>query len=161
MYDKYFEKYFSFTNFYSDSARHLPSKIFTVDNLNQSRLKKIRILLVDDHRMVREGLRRIINTHDDMIIVGEAADGKEAVELAREIHPDIILMDVNMPVMNGIEATRRIIDDIPKMQIIGLSMNGKDKIIEEMKSAGASTYLKKSEAFESLVKAIRDEVSSY
>lgn len=161
MYNICFPRGFHFKkNSHSQFTHRLSSYLFSAESIKQSSLKKIQVLLVDDHRMMREGLRRMLDEHDDIVIIGEAADGKEAVELAREICPDIILMDVNMPVMNGIEATRRIINDTPKMRIIGLSMNSKNRIREDMKSAGASAYLRKSEAFDLLIETIRSEASA-
>lgn len=107
--------------------------------------------------MIQRGLRQMIEKQEDMLIVGEASDGKEAVELARETMPDIIVMDVNMPVMDGIEATHTIKDELPNIQIIGLSLHESEDVIKSMQSAGASAYLTKNEAFESLVTTIRAE----
>lgn len=120
----------------------------------------IKVLLVDDHQMVREGLRKIIEDQEDIRVIGEAADGIEAIRLAREYSPDLILMDVSMPGMDGIEATKRITDEMPDIRIIGLSLHDEEKITEEMRDAGASAYLTKTEAFESLIVTIRAEASA-
>jgi signal transduction histidine kinase len=117
--------------------------------------RKIAILLVDDHRMVREGLRSIIEGHGDLEVLGEASDGCMAVEMARALRPEVVLMDVNMPRMNGIEATRLITAEFPEIKIIGLSMHDDEKIARDMQEAGASDYLSKGGAFETLYEAIR------
>lgn len=118
---------------------------------------KIRVMLVDDHHMMREGLRRIIEGEDDLMVVAEASDGKEGVKLARETAPDVVVMDVNMPKMNGIEATRKIKSEAPDVHIIGLSLHNEENIVRAMRSAGASAYLTKEEAFETLCATIRNE----
>jgi signal transduction histidine kinase/CheY-like chemotaxis protein len=117
--------------------------------------RKIAILLVDDHRMVREGLRSIIEGHGDLEVLGEASDGCMAVEMARALRPDVVLMDVNMPRMNGVEATRLITAEFPEIRIIGLSMHEDEKIARDMQEAGASDYLSKGGAFDTLYEAIR------
>lgn len=118
---------------------------------------KIKVLLVDDHQMMREGLQRIIEEEDDLTVIGEASDGEEAVKLAQEAYPDVIIMDVNMPGMNGIEATREITSNTPQVRIIGLSLQEEKNVAEAMRSAGASAYLTKSEVFETLCATIRSE----
>jgi CheY-like chemotaxis protein len=89
--------------------------------------KPLRIALVDDHELVRQGLRRLLEDHQDICVIGEAKDGLEAIAMAQELKPDIIIMDVNMPRMNGIEATRQIVLDQPGVIVIGLSMSGATK----------------------------------
>ncbi|MEX0647761.1 MAG: PAS domain S-box protein [Balneolaceae bacterium] len=116
---------------------------------------RIRVLLVDDHKMMREGLRKIIEEEEDLVVVAEASDGKEAVKMTNEISPDVIVMDVNMPIMNGIEATRTIVSDNPDVRIIGLSLHDSKNVAKAMKKAGASAYLTKTEAVEALCKTIR------
>lgn len=118
---------------------------------------KIEILLVDDHEMMRRGLRNMIEVQDDLSIVAEASDGEQAVKLAHEISPDIIIMDINMPVMNGIEATKKITSEIEDIQIIGLSLYKKEEAANNMLGAGASAFLTKDEAFETLSATIRSE----
>lgn len=120
----------------------------------------IRVLLVDDHEMMRKGLRQMIENQDDMIVVEEASTGKEAIELAHETSPHIIIMDVNMPVIDGIEATQKIKTDIPDVPVIGLSLHDSPEVMEDMRSAGASDYLTKNEAFESLIATIHAEISA-
>jgi DNA-binding NarL/FixJ family response regulator len=116
----------------------------------------IRIILTDDHQIVRDGLRSLIGKEDDMEVVAEAADGRTAVRLAIELSPHVILMDIAMPGMNGIEATRQITAAAPQIKVIALSMHADKRYIMEMLKAGASGYLlKDSSAFEELACAIR------
>lgn len=121
-------------------------------------LKQIRVMIVDDHEIVREGLRQLVETEDDMTVVAEADNGERAVTLVSEISPEVIVMDVNMPGISGIEATRRIISAHPDTCIIGLSLHDRKEVVRAMKNAGAAAYLTKSEAFESLCKTIRNKV---
>ena len=121
--------------------------------------QKIRVMLVDDHQMMREGLKKIVEAEEDMMVIAEASDGKEAVELARKTSPEIVIMDVDMPVMNGIDATRKIVSEIPQIRIVGLSFHDHKEVVESIHSAGATAYLSKNEAFETLVATIRSEVT--
>lgn len=121
---------------------------------------KIKVLLVDDHKMMREGLRKLIEEEDDLTVIAEASDGKEGIKLARETSPDVIVMDVNMPGINGIEATREITGHAPDMRIIGLSLQEEESVARAMRNAGASAYLTKSEVFETLCATIRSEAAT-
>jgi len=115
----------------------------------------VRILLVEDHVVMREGLRGLISQQADMEVVGEASDGNEAVELARRLKPDIIIMDVRMQGMDGVEATQRIKEEMPDSKVVVLSAYGNREYIMGMAKAGMSGYLLKDCAFEELVGAIR------
>jgi DNA-binding NarL/FixJ family response regulator len=110
--------------------------------------------MVDDHVIVRQGLCSLVNNEEGMEVVGEAADGRTAIKLARELKPDVIVIDVNMPGMDGVEATRRINRDTPDIKIIALSMYSKKSFILEMLKAGALGYILKDAAFDELIKAI-------
>jgi DNA-binding NarL/FixJ family response regulator len=115
----------------------------------------IRILLVDDHKIVRDGLRSLLELEPDMEVVAEAADGSAAIAQARAVTPDVIIMDIAMPGMNGIEATGHIVRELPETKVIGLSMHADKRFKAEMEKAGASAYLRKDSAFESLARTIR------
>jgi DNA-binding NarL/FixJ family response regulator len=115
----------------------------------------IRVLIADDHAMMREGLRALIEREKGMSVVGEAEDGNSAVELASEIEPDTVVMDVAMPVLNGIEATRRICRHQPRVKVIGLSMHSDVRYVAEMLKAGACGYVLKESVFRELARAIR------
>lgn len=117
---------------------------------------KLRLLLVDDHKLFRDGLRSMIEPQRGMEIVGEARDGQSAVALAHELKPDVVLMDVSMPELNGIEATRKIIADQPAAKIIMLSMHSDRRYVIEALRSGARGYLLKDSAFDEVVAAIRE-----
>lgn len=118
-------------------------------------IEPIKVLIVDDHQVVRQGLRTFLSLHDDIEIVGEANDGQAAIELTTQLAPDVILMDLVMPRLDGIAATRRIHESQPGVQIIALtSFTEDDKIIPAIQ-AGAASYLLKDVSAEVLVEAIR------
>ncbi len=121
---------------------------------------KTRILIVDDHKVFREGLKSLINSHADMEVVGEAQNGAEAVAMTGQLSPDVILMDVKMPIMDGIEATRRILAELPRVRILALSMYGDGNFISGMMQAGASGYILKGGDIEELSGAIRRATAS-
>lgn len=115
----------------------------------------IKILLADDHKLLREGLRALIEEQRNMTVVAEAEDGRSAVRLAAKLAPDIIVMDISMPGLNGIDATRRIAAESPGIKVIALSMHADRDFVVEMFKAGAAGYLLKDCAFEELILAIR------
>ncbi len=115
----------------------------------------IRILLADDHKLLREGLRALIEEQENMTVVAEAEDGRSAVQLAAKLSPDIVVMDISMPGLNGIDATRRITAESPGIKVIALSMHAERDFVVEMFKAGAAGYLLKDCAFEELILAIR------
>src|SRR5579862_3817013 len=115
----------------------------------------IRVLLADDHAMVRKGFRLILEAQTDMEIAGEAGNGREAVELAEKLHPDVVVMDVAMPELNGIEATRRITGSSPHARVLALSMHKDSVYVREILRAGARGYLLKESIDSDLVNAVR------
>ncbi len=115
----------------------------------------LKILLADDHKIVRDGLRTLLEKHDDIMVAGEAEDGREALQLSRKLQPDVVVMDIAMPDLNGIEATRQILSEYPGIKIVALSMHSDKRFVSEMLKAGASAYLLKDCAFEELITAIR------
>lgn len=116
---------------------------------------RTRILLADDHRIIREGLRALLQKQSDMEVVEEVQDGVSAVRISENLHPDIVIMDIGMPGLNGIEATRQIVTRVNGVKVIGLSMHSDKRFVVEMLKAGASGYLLKDCAFEELISAIR------
>ncbi len=119
------------------------------------RSSQVRILLADDHQLVREGLRHIVEGDLGMAIVGQAESGRATFELAKSLRPDIIIMDISMPDLNGIEATRRIKEELPEVHVIALSMHSDRRYVSEMLAAGALGYLLKHSAVDELERAIR------
>ncbi|HOD35062.1 MAG TPA: response regulator transcription factor [Syntrophales bacterium] len=121
---------------------------------------KTRVLIVDDNQAFRNALKAVIEQQSDMAVAGEAENGEKAVALTRELSPDIILMDVKMPVMDGIEATRRILAEKPDMKVLALSIYADDSIISGMLRAGVLGYILKGCDTEELSGAIRRAIGS-
>ena len=117
-------------------------------------MKRIRILLADDHAVVRQGFKMILDAQADMEIVGEAGNGRQAVDLAEQLRPDVVVMDVAMPELNGIEATRRLASSVPHARVIALSMHKDSVYVREILRAGARGYLLKDSGAADLVAAI-------
>jgi DNA-binding NarL/FixJ family response regulator len=115
---------------------------------------RIRVLLVDDHALVRNGLSSVLRYHTELQVVGEAADGHEAVSLAAALKPDVVVMDVNMPRMDGVEASKRIKREFPSMVVIGLSMHDGGEHESAMRESGAAAYLTKDSAADRLIETI-------
>jgi DNA-binding NarL/FixJ family response regulator len=115
----------------------------------------IRILLADDHQIVRDGLKTLLEKQADMQVVGEAQDGRAAVDQARALSPQVVIMDIAMPDLNGVDATRQIKGESPEVKVIALSMQSDGPIVRRMLQAGASAYMLKDCASEELVKAVR------
>ena len=118
-------------------------------------MERIKVLIADDHRVVREGLAAILKTKENIVVAGEAQDGQEAVEKARSLLPDVVLMDVSMPRMTGVEATRQLKREFPHMGIIALTMYDEQQYIFDLVRAGATGYLLKDTDSAQIVAAIR------
>jgi two-component system response regulator NreC len=117
--------------------------------------KTIRVVLADDHRMMREGIRALLERQKDIEVVGEAADGREAVRLATQLSPDMVVMDVSMPLLNGIEATRQIRRDCPDVSVLILTVHESEEYVAQLLAAGADGYIIKRAAGDELISAIR------
>ena len=115
----------------------------------------IRIVVADDHRMLREGLVGLLNSEEDFTVVGEAGDGREALALVGELRPDVVILDVTMPGLNGIETARAITRDFGGAAVLGLSMHGESRFVTEMFQAGARGYVLKMCEFDELADAVR------
>ncbi len=117
--------------------------------------KKITVLLVDDHSLVRRGFRRMLEDEPDMRVVGEAGNGEEAIQLAKELHPRVVVMDCALPGMNGLDATREIIDELPQTAVLMLSMHSENTWVRQAIEAGAKGYILKNALDLELGAAIR------
>ncbi|SDO61904.1 two component transcriptional regulator, LuxR family [Paenibacillus sp. yr247] len=131
-----------------------------MDN-TESHKRNARIVIADDHQLFREGVKRIINMEDDMEVIGECGDGIQVIELCNQITPDIVLMDINMPLENGVVATERLKLIFPDIKVIILSLHDDESYVFETLRKGASGYLLKDMEAESLINAIRSVVSGH
>jgi two-component system nitrate/nitrite response regulator NarL len=126
--------------------------------MSKERTRKVRILIADDHPMIRRAVRSTLEDYAHFEVCGEAVDGAEAVEEAKKLKPDVVVLNVTMPVMNGFEAARKIKEDVPQSAIVILSSNADQRFVEEAKKLGVRAYVAKTKAGESLVKAIEAAV---
>jgi DNA-binding NarL/FixJ family response regulator len=117
-------------------------------------MNTVRLVIADDHEVVRRGLRALLEARPGWEVAGEAKDGKEAVQQVRDLKPDVTILDISMPLLNGLEATRQIIKENPKARILILTMHESDPLIQEVLNAGARGYLLKSDAGRDLVTAV-------
>ncbi len=117
---------------------------------------KITVLLADDHAVVRQGFRALLQTQPDIVVVGEAETGQQAVQLTKKLRPQVVVMDIGMPQLNGIEATRQIVQHVPAVNVLILSCYGDAEYVQGSAEAGAAGYLLKQTAVEDLLRAIRE-----
>lgn len=129
------------------------------DNLEVIHHMNIKIVIGEDHETTRNGIRQMLEKNEDMKVIGEAADGNEVVVLARELKPDVIFMDITMPGLNGINATRKIMDEAPASKVIALSFHCDERMIKDMFRAGAMAYLYKDCSSVELIEAVREVVA--
>ena len=114
----------------------------------------MKVILVDDHEIMREGMCALLKRHPDVEVVGQAADGRTAVELAEKLAPDVVIMDIGMPNLNGIEATRQMISKNPRLKVMALSTHSDGAIVAKMIKAGATGYMLKESAFSELMEGL-------
>ena len=119
-------------------------------------MKRITVLLAEDHMIVREGFRKMLELEDDIEIVGEAPDGRRAVALAKKFHPDVVLMDIAMPLLNGLEATRQVLKALPATKVLMLSAHSDDAYVKTAIESGASGFLLKQTSAHDVCRAIRE-----
>src|SRR3954462_712473 len=119
-------------------------------------MQKITVLLADDHTVVRQGLRALLIAEEDIDIVGEADNGRQAIQMVKKLLPDVVVMDIAMPVLNGLEATRQITRAVPSAKVLILSSYSDDEYVQQLTEAGAAGYLVKQTAANDLLKAIRE-----
>lgn len=119
----------------------------------------IRVLLVDDHQIVRDGLQSMLTRQMDIEVVGESDNGRDGIAAARQLHPDVVVMDIGMRELNGIDATRQLLAEMPDVRVVALSMHSDRRYVSEMLAAGASGYLLKDSAFDELAEALRTVAS--
>src|ERR1041384_1761427 len=119
-------------------------------------MQKITVLLADDHTVVRQGLRSLLEAEEDRNVAGEAENGRQAVQMAKRLQPDVVVMDIAMPSLNGLEATRQISRESPKSRVLILSSYSDDEYVQQLTDAGAAGYLVKQTAATDLLKAIRE-----
>jgi DNA-binding NarL/FixJ family response regulator len=124
-------------------------------------MKRITVLLAEDHAIVREGLRSLLELSGDFEVVGEAATGRQAVDLARKLRPTVVVMDVAMPVLNGFEATRQILLTVPATRVLVLSAHSDDEYVAKMAAIGASGYVVKQNSGQVLVHAVKEIASGH
>src|SRR5256885_15625824 len=119
-------------------------------------MKRITVLLAEDHQIVREGFRSLLGHENDLEIVGEAETGRQAVQMTRKLRPSVVVMDIAMPLLNGLEATRQIRKDFPETKVLILSAHSDDAYVDQVAALGASGFLVKQTSADILAKAIRE-----
>jgi len=117
--------------------------------------ERISVLLVDDHTIIRQGMQVLLDVEADLVVVGQAQNGRQAVEMALRLRPDVVVMDIAMPLLNGIEATRQILDCLPATRVVMLSAHSDDEYVERVAELGATGYVLKQSSLDDLAQAIR------
>lgn len=118
-------------------------------------MHKIKVLIADDHTMVRQGLRMMLAGQSDIEVVGEASNGREAVQRAKELDPDVVVLDLSMPILNGLEATRQIVRDNPRIGVLVLTMHNNEEYVFQVLKSGAKGYIIKESGIDEMVRAVR------
>ena len=118
-------------------------------------MKRLRILLADDHKIIRDGLKLLVNEQPDMLVVGEAGNGREVLEKARELKPNVVVMDLSMPELNGLQATIRLKEERPEIKVVALTVHEDESYLRQLCKAGAAGYVLKRSAGDELIQAIR------
>ena len=118
-------------------------------------MKRLRILLADDHKIIRDGLKLLVNEQPDMQVVGEAGNGREVLEKARELKPNVVVMDLSMPELNGLQATARLKEERPEIKVVALTVHEDESYLRQLCKAGAAGYVLKRSAGDELIQAIR------
>src|SRR5688500_15131476 len=126
-----------------------------MSQMDDMEMDKLGVILADDHQMMREGLRLLVNSQDDMEVVGEAENGEVAVVLAQKLQPDVVVMDISMPEMNGLKATQCLMRSCPKIKVLILTRHTDDGYLQQLLQSGSSGYVLKQSASDELVRAIR------
>jgi len=139
----------------ADNIGRISHSALSTQHSEREQRARVRVLLVDDHAMVRQGLRGLLDGYADIEVIGEAANGEEAVSLGEEVRPDVIVMDANMPIIDGIEATRRLKRIRPQTVVIGLSVDNSPHIEQAMREAGVAAFHTKEAAVEELYRTIQ------
>jgi CheY-like chemotaxis protein len=139
----------------ADNIGRISHSALSTQHSEREQRARVRVLLVDDHAMVRQGLRGLLDGYADIEVIGEAANGEEAVLLGEEVRPDVIVMDANMPIIDGIEATRRLKRIRPQTVVIGLSVDNSPYIEQAMREAGVAAFHTKEAAVEELYRTIQ------
>jgi DNA-binding NarL/FixJ family response regulator len=137
----------------------LPSGMSVVGSLIKPNIRSLRILIADDHPIIRKHVRRILEEQPLYSVCGEAYDGVEAIEEAKRLKPDVVVLNVSMPILNGMDAARKIKTEVPETAIVILSSNADKHFVEEAKKIGARAYVAKTKAAEALVTAIQRAIT--
>ena len=140
----------------ADETSRMQSKLFSGSNRENAFMKRITVLLVDDHTFVREAFRILLELQDDVEVVGEAQNGRQAVEMVKNLHPEVVLMDIGMPFLNGLEATRQVLKAVPATRVMMLTAYSDDAYVINAMESGAVGFLLKQTSAEEVHQGIRE-----